>query len=159
MTFIVKINFLPHLYFFGCVDIKLDFCYNFTEWTRVENPSIISCSVIVNLLQMSLFCACVHVCFCKAPSLECLSVILRHRWGSSQPVSFIIPTNYSKSSFQSSCSSLSPSSPSFSYTYPSIHHTYALFISFILPSECTNYPTAPSSFYRLVFGVVLNRIE
>lgn len=71
------------------------------------------------------FCACVRVCFCEHLCLACLSVILRHRWGSSQPVSFIIPTNYSKSSFQSSCStrsSLSPFSPPSSYV--SIHPSH-----------------------------------
>lgn len=76
---------------------------------------------------MSFFCACVHVCFCEHPCLTCLSVILRHRWGSSQPVSFIIPTNYSKSSFQSSCStrsSLYLPPALHPATYPSIHPSH-----------------------------------
>ncbi len=119
-------------------------------------------------LQVGLFwlvcCKChvfVHVWFCERPCLACLSVILRHRWGSSQPVSFIIPSNYSKNSFQSSCSSRSSLSPSIQpRIHPSIHQTYALFISFILPSECTKVsPTSPSSptFMRSV--LVMKRIE
>ncbi len=95
------------------------------------------------LVCFGLCCKChvfVHVCFCKRPCLACLSVILRHRWGSSQPVSFIIPSNYSKNSFQSSCSSRSSLSPSIQ---PRIHPSIKLMLSLSLSFSHLSVPKSP----------------
>lgn len=110
--------------------------------------------LVFRLCAVNVTILCMHACLFLRTSLSSMSQCDQHHWGSSQPVSFIIPSNYSKSSFQSSCStrsSLSPSSPPSSHV--SIHHTYALFISFILPFECTKVsPTAPSSPYLHEIG-------